>query len=96
MHEETMTAATVAAAPELMQRPALRWPAHVARVTDLPENTLRKLRAEGDHPRLYAIGRALFTTPDDLREWIMRHELDAGVRLRTAGPGRPRRAREVA
>jgi len=81
---------------ELMQRPALRWPAHVEHVTGLPTPTLRKLRADGDHPRLYAIGRALFTTPDDLREWIMRHELDTGARLRPAGPGRPRSERRSA
>lgn len=78
---------------DLMQRPALRWPPDVARVTGLAEPTLRKLRADGDHPRLYGIGRALFTTPDDLREWIMQHELSPGARVRAPGPGRPAKIR---
>lgn len=89
-YEQSTTEAAIAA-PDLMQRPALRWPAHVSHVTGLAEPTLRKLRAEGDHPRLYGIGRALFTTPADLREWIVQHELTTGVRMRAAGPGRPRR-----
>ena len=76
---------------ELMHRPALRFPQHVAHVTGLAEPTLRKLRSDGDHPRLYGIGRALFTTPSDLREWILQHELSPGDRIRAAGPGRRRR-----
>lgn len=69
---------------ELAQKPFLRWPSEVAFVTGLPDPTLKKLRAAGDHPKLYAIGRALFTTHADLRNWFVQHELDAGEKLRPA------------
>ena len=67
---------------ELSHKAALRWPGDVSSVTGLPELTLKKLRAEGDNPRLYAIGRALFTTHTDLREWFTAHELASGKKLR--------------
>ena len=93
MINETIPTECAIGALDLMQRPALRWPPDVSRVTGLAEPTLRKLRADGDHPRLYGIGRALFTTPADLREWILQHELSPGARMRAAGPGRPAKVR---
>jgi len=93
MTNESIPADRTLAANDLMQRPALRWPTDVSRITGLAEPTLRKLRADGDHPCLYGIGRALFTTPDDLRAWILRHELSPGARMRAAGPGRPAKVR---
>ncbi|MEP7303019.1 MAG: hypothetical protein ABI699_16015, partial [Caldimonas sp.] len=47
---------------EHVHRPALRWPQAVEDLTNIPVPTLKKLRAQGDHPRLFAIGRAMFTT----------------------------------
>ncbi|MFO1196590.1 MAG: hypothetical protein U1E86_06405 [Burkholderiaceae bacterium] len=76
---------------EIMAKPAIRWPVESAVVTGIPAGTQRALRARGDHPRLFGVGRSLYTTPEALREWILLHELDSGARLRVAGPGRPRR-----
>lgn len=75
---------------ELMTASALRWPAEVSIVMGVSEVTLRKFRADGDHPRLCGVGRALFTMPDDLREWARQHELAPGARVHPAGPGRPK------
>src|SRR5678816_2410330 len=69
---------------ELSQRPAVRWPAHAAALLDIPEPTLKKLREGGDHPRLYALGRALYTTIEDLRTWILGHEVAPAFRARPA------------
>ena len=67
---------------ELIHKTVLRWPADVATITGLAEGTLKKLRSEGDTPRMYALGRALYTTHVDLHEWIAAHELAAGQKLR--------------
>ena len=69
---------------EHAHRVTLRWPSDVTDLTGVAEGTLKKLRAEGDHPRLYAIGRALFTTRDDLLAWFEAHELQTGQVLRKA------------
>lgn len=69
---------------EITRRPALRWPRDASALTGIPEVTLNKLRAEGEHPKLYALGRALFTTTDDLRDWILANEVDPGYRARPA------------
>lgn len=69
---------------ELRHKLALTWPGDVSDSTGIPESTLKALRVLGDHPRLYAIGRKLFTTPDDSREWIARHEVEPGHALRPA------------
>jgi hypothetical protein len=69
---------------ELIHKAALRWPSEVSEVILIPEDTLKRGRAEGDHPRLYGIGRALFTTLPDLLAWIEAHELMPGQMLRIA------------
>jgi hypothetical protein len=53
-------------------------------LTHIPEPTLKKGRAEGDCPKLYGVGRALFTTIVDVQEWILGHELQPGQMLRPA------------
>ena len=60
----------------------LRWPDGVSAVTGIPAPTLKRRRTAGDHPRLFAVGRALFTTRSDTREWILSHEVPAGFRTR--------------
>lgn len=69
---------------EISHKAALRWPADVSAVTGISEPTLKSLRTEGDTPRLYAIGRMLFTTHADLRDWFAEHELAKGKKLRPA------------
>jgi hypothetical protein len=69
---------------ELAQKTALRWPHDVSYVLGIPEQTLKALRAEGDHPRMYGLGRAMFTTNADLQEWVLAHELAPGQKLRPA------------
>ena len=85
---------------ELVHKVALRWPADVTEITGIPEATLKALRTAGDHPRLYAIGRALFTTRRDAEAWIADHALDHGQRVRPAtiprGTKRPTRTAEAA
>ncbi len=86
---ETQTLVSQPSIIEIMASPAIKWPERVGIVLGLSDATLRKMRADGDHPRLYGISRFLFTTPEDLREWIREHELSPGARMRAAGPGRP-------
>jgi hypothetical protein len=69
---------------ELVHKPALRWPGEVEDLTGIPGSTLKAKRAEGDHPRLLAIGRALFVRPSDLAEWLDAHVLPAGALVRPA------------
>ena len=69
---------------ELSQKMALRWPGDVAYVLGISEPTLKALRAQGDHPRLFGLGRALFTRHEDLREWLEAHELAPGQLVRPA------------
>jgi len=69
---------------ELAHRVGLRWPGDVAEMVGIPEATLRKLRSEGDHPRLFALGRAMFTTRDDMVAWLEAHELQPGQTVRPA------------
>lgn len=69
---------------ELVHKVVLRWPSDVKEVTDISVDTLKKQRVAGDHPRLYAIGRALFTTRDDLLAWFEAHELAPGQVVRPA------------
>ncbi|HMM83910.1 hypothetical protein [Azohydromonas sp.] len=83
---------------ELAHKVALRWPADVTDLTGIPEQTLKAHRAAGDHPRLYAIGRALFTTRRDVEAWLQQHALEHGqlVRPATVPRGTRRARREVA
>lgn len=85
---------------ELAHKVALRWPHDVSEATSIPESTLQAQRARGDHPRLYAIGRALFTTRRDVEAWLQVHALEAGATVRPAtiprGSRRPRRTAEAA
>lgn len=67
---------------ELAAKPALRWPKDAAIVTGLPERTLDAHRRAGDSPRLYSVGRALFTTIADIAEWIAQHEVESAFRVR--------------
>ena len=79
---------------ELVHKVALRWPADVTDLTGIPEPTLKAQRTAGDHPRLYAIGRALFTTKRDVEAWLQQHALEHGQLVRPAtGPRGTRRAR---
>lgn len=73
---------------ELLSKPALDFPDDVSAVIGIAAPTLRKLRSAGDHPKLYAVGRKLFTTAEDLAEWIMRHEVEPGFVARPATRGR--------
>ena len=50
----------------------------------LPAASLKKMRSDGNHPRLFAIGRALFTTAEALLEWVHAHELAPGEKIRPA------------
>jgi hypothetical protein len=85
---------------ELVHKVALRWPADIAELTGIPDATLKAQRAAGDHPRLYAIGRALFTTRRDLEAWFEDHALEHGQTVRPAtvprGTRRPTDRREAA
>jgi len=67
---------------ELAHKAALRWPGDVAAMVGIADPTLKRMRADGDHPRLYALGKALFTTHTDLSEWLLSHELAAGQLVR--------------
>lgn len=69
---------------ELAHKVALRWPADASELTGIPEATLKAQRSGGDHPRLYAIGRALFTTRRDLEAWLEAHALAHGQGVRPA------------
>jgi hypothetical protein len=60
----------------------VRWPDEAGAYLDIPGPTLAKKRQDGDAPRLYAIGRALFTTRRDLIEWVQSHEVAPGFRAR--------------
>lgn len=83
---------------ELAHKPALRWPGEVSDLVGIPDSTLKALRAAGDHPRLLAIGRALFTRPADLADWLDAHALPAGalVRPATVKRGSEKTGRETA
>lgn len=82
-------------AAELVQLPALRWPADVAVLTGVPPSTLLAFRRDGDAPRLYRLGRAAFTTAADVREWILAHQVaderGGGPASRSRGVARSRR-----
>ena len=54
---------------ELMKLPALSL-ADMAVVLDMSVAGLDKLRAEGNAPRMFKIGRRLFSTQEDFRAWI--------------------------
>lgn len=69
---------------ELAHKLAWRWPLDVAEATGIPAATLKAMRQDGDHPRLYALGRALFTTRADALEWLQAHELAPGALVRPA------------
>ncbi len=83
---------------ELAHKLALRWPRDVSELTEIPEPTLKAQRTAGDHPRLYAIGRALFTTRDDVLAWLQEHTLAPGqvVRPATIPRGSQRKHSEAA
>ena len=57
--------------PDLISAPALPL-ADVAVLLDLPLSTIDKLRARGQGPRCFLIGRRLYTRQADLREWFDR------------------------
>lgn len=81
---------------ELAYKVAWRWPLDVSEATGIPEQTLKAQRAAGDHPRLYAIGRALFTTKRDVEAWLQQHALERGQLVRPATvPRGSRRNRTV-
>ena len=44
----------------------------VALFLDLPTSTIEKLRARGQGPRIFKLGRRLYVRQADLREWIDR------------------------
>lgn len=69
---------------EAAHKPVIRWPDQAAELLDIPAPTLSKLRQAGDHPKFYALGRALFTTADDLRDWVVQHEVAPGFAVRPA------------
>ncbi len=78
-------AAKLATLADISLKPFLRWPGDVsAALDDLPEPTLKRFRIEGDHPRLFALGRAMYTTPSHLLEWLEKHELAPGQKMRPA------------
>jgi hypothetical protein len=60
----------------------VRWPDEAGAYLGIPGPTLAKKRQDGDAPRLYAVGRALFTTRQDLIEWVRSHEVAPGFRAR--------------
>lgn len=60
----------------------VRWPDEAGAYLGIPGPTLDKKRLDGDAPRMYAIGRALFTTRRDLNEWVQSHEVAPGFRAR--------------
>jgi hypothetical protein len=60
----------------------VRWPEGAAAILEIPAPTLTKRRADGDAPRLFAIGRHLFTTREALHEWVLEHEVAPGFRAR--------------
>jgi hypothetical protein len=60
----------------------VRWPEGAAAILEMPPPTLKARREAGDHPRLFAIGRAIFTTRSALREWVAEHEVAKDFRVR--------------
>ncbi|MGE0801580.1 MAG: hypothetical protein AB7G13_22365 [Lautropia sp.] len=76
---------------ELAAKPAVRFPEDVAVLTGIPESTLRALKRDGDAPRLFYIGRASFSTIDEVRDWILAHEVAEGHLARPAVVPRSRR-----
>ena len=44
--------------------------AEVALYLDLPQSTIDKLRARGDGPKTFRIGRRLYVRQSDLRAWL--------------------------
>jgi hypothetical protein len=69
---------------ELVHKAMLRWPGDVFDLTGIPPLTLKALRADRDHPRMYAIGKRLYTTHADLRAWFESHALSSGQTIRPA------------
>ena len=55
--------------PDLIAAPALPV-ADVALFLDLPLSTMDKLRAEGQGPRCFKLGRRLYVRRVDLHEWL--------------------------
>ena len=60
----------------------VRWPEGAAAILEIPAPTLKWRRESGDHPKLYAVGRHIFTTRSALREWVADHEVAPGFRAR--------------
>jgi hypothetical protein len=60
----------------------VRWPEGAAAILEIPAPTLKARRESGDHPRLFAVGRHIFTTRAALREWVAQHEVAPGFRAR--------------
>jgi hypothetical protein len=54
---------------DLVTLPALPL-GDVARVLNLPESSLQKIRAQGRGPKTFLIGRRLFVRQADLRAWL--------------------------
>lgn len=71
---------TFEAAPS--ERRVLKWPQDVEAMTGIGVQTLTERRAAGDCPRLYAIGRRILTTTDDVIAWLEAHTLEAGGLVR--------------
>ena len=55
--------------PDLIAAPALPV-ADVALFLDLPLSTMDKLRAQGQGPRCFKLGRRLYVRRVDLHEWL--------------------------
>jgi Helix-turn-helix domain len=61
--------------PDLLATPALPI-ADVALYLDIPLSTLDLLRAKGQGPRCFRIGRRLYVLQADLRAWLERMAAD--------------------
>lgn len=69
--------------------PIYTWPQGVSELTGLSTVTLRRMRANGDAPTLYAITeRNLVTTGADLMAWVRSKSVPVGYRCRSGTRGR--------
>ena len=56
---------------DMIAAPALPM-ADIALFLDMPLSTMDKLRADGNGPRLFKLGRRLYCRQVDMREWLDR------------------------
>ncbi len=64
--------------PDLLATPALPI-ADVALYLDVPMSTLDLLRARGQGPKCFKIGRRLYVLQSELRAWLEKMALEAAV-----------------